>query len=161
MKTDSKNNMEVMKFRKWVKYYILNESIKDIELNRILDKISKKDKLSDKEKTFLDLYNSTTDEEMKDFSHLSKNIAYEKIKNLLDKGKIVICDFYDKNGKINDKIISVENDFENETCKLKLKHGESSLHDKFLYNIIYNLDKDEYSLQTQDEFFEKIPVKND
>jgi hypothetical protein len=29
-----------------------------------------------------------------------------------------------------------------------------------LYNIIYNIKKDEYSLQEQDEYFEKIEASN-
>ena len=30
------------------------------------------------------------------------------------------------------------------------------LHDKFLYNLIYNTKKNEYSLEEQDEYFEKL-----
>ena len=35
------------------------------------------------------------------------------------------------------------------------------LKDNYLYNIIYNMQKDSYSLEAEDEFFEKIPVKNE
>jgi hypothetical protein len=43
-----------------------------------------------------------------------------------------------------------------------MKHEEShKLHDKFLYNLIYSIKKDEYSLEEQDEYFEKIEAKND
>ena len=39
-------------------------------------------------------------------------------------------------------------------------NGEKcKLHDKFLYNIIYNIKKDQYSLEIQDEYFEKIISK--
>ena len=38
-----------------------------------------------------------------------------------------------------------------------MKHGENHrLHDKFLYNLIYNIKRDEYSLEEQDEYFEKL-----
>ena len=33
--------------------------------------------------------------------------------------------------------------------------------DSNLYNLIYNIKKDEYSLEEQDEYFEKIESKND
>ncbi len=150
-----------MGFKKFIKHYLLGESVKEMELNRILDKVSKKKNLEDKEKNFLDLYNSTSEEDMNDYMYLSKNTTFNKIKNLLEKGKSVICDLYDKDGKISTKISGIENDFENETCVMTLKNGEThELHDKFLYNIIYNSKKDEYSLEAQDEYYEKIPIKN-
>jgi hypothetical protein len=39
--------------------------------------------------------------------------------------------------------------------------NKHNLHDKFLYNLIYNTKKDEYSLQEQDEYFEKITKKSE
>lgn len=151
-----------MGFKKFIKHYLLGESVKEMELNRILDKVSKKQSLGDKEQKFLDLYNSTSEEDMKDYMYLSKSTTFNKIKNLLERGKTVICDLYDRNGKIGIKIKDIENDFENEICVLTLKDGEKhNLHDKFLYNIIYDGRKDTYSLQVQDEYHELIPVKNE
>lgn len=151
-----------MGFKKFIKHYLLGESVKEIELNRILDKVSKKQNIEDKEKNFLDLYNSTSEEDMKDYMYLSKNTTFSKIKSLIEKGKVVICDLHDKNGKIGIKIKDIENDFENESCLMTLKNEETcKLEDKFLYNIIYNSKKDEYSLQEQAEYYEKIPVKNE
>jgi hypothetical protein len=58
------------------------------------------------------------------------------------------------------EIVKIENNFEEETCTIKMIHDEShKLHDKFLYNLIYNIKKDEYSLEEQDEYFEKIESK--
>ena len=55
-----------------------------------------------------------------------------------------------------------DEDNEEETSLVIMKGNEThKLHDKFLYNIIYNTKKDEYSLQEQDEYFEKITVKNE
>lgn len=151
-----------MKFKKFIKKYLLGESVKETELNRILDKVSRKSELTDREKRFLDLYHSTSDEDMKDYMYLSKNTTFKKIKDLLSKNKSIVCDLYDRNGKIGIKISEIENDFQDETCLLTLKNGEKhKLHDKFLYNIIYNNKRDEYSLQAQDEYFEKIPVSSD
>ncbi len=56
-----------MEIKKLFKYYILGESIKEIEMNRILDKISKKGKLTKREKEFLNLYNETSNSDDKDF----------------------------------------------------------------------------------------------
>jgi hypothetical protein len=144
------------------KYYILGESLKDIEMNRILDKVSKKKKLSDREKSFLNLYNETTDDDTKDYMLLSKNTTYSRLNDLLSKSKIVICDLIDRDGKIGLQITSVGNDFEKEECIIKLKGDYTHfLSDRFLYNIIYNVKKNQYSLQQQDEFFEKIEANND
>ena len=154
--------MRIMKFERWSKYLSLRESVKDDELNRILDKISSHQKLSDREEQFLAKFDQVVDTDLSDMSHLSKNTAFDKVSELLEKGKKVICDLYDKDGQINDQIISVENDFESETCILNLKHGdESELNDRFLYTINYDFDHDTYSLRSQDEFFEKLPVKSD
>jgi hypothetical protein len=54
---------QVMQIKRLIKYYILGESLKEIEMNRILEKISKKGKLTKRENDFLNLYNETTDEE--------------------------------------------------------------------------------------------------
>jgi hypothetical protein len=150
-----------MKIKKILKYYLFGESVKEMEMNRILDKVSDKFKLSEREKRFLDLYQNTKDDDMKDFLYLSKNSTFNKISSLLEKGKKVICDLHDRNGKIGLSIIGVTNSFEGDSCTVTMKGGDKhSLHDKFLYNIIYNTKKDEYSLQEQDEYFEPIKIEN-
>jgi len=148
---------EDMKIKKLIKYYLLGESIKEIELNRILDKISAGKKLTKKEINFLNLYQHTREESMKDFMYLSKNSTFSKIEDLLANGKKVICDLHDRNGRFGLPITRVENIFEEDVCTILMKGGERHmLEDKFLYNIIYNQKKDEYSLQEQDEYYEKI-----
>jgi hypothetical protein len=148
-----------MGLKKLVDYYLLGKSLKEIEMNRILDKIYKKIKISDKEKRFLDLYNQTSDEEGRDLMFLSKNSTFRKVKDLLDKDKKVICDLHDRDGKIGLPIIDITNDIESSTCDVIMKNETHQLHDRFLYNIIYNNKKKEYSLQEQDEYFEKIEAK--
>lgn len=150
-----------MKIRRLIKHLIFRESIKEMELNSILDKVSKKKKLTEREINFLNLYQQTREEEMKDYLYLSKNSTFQKITELLDRKKKIICDLHDRNGKIGLQITGIENIFEADVCILNLKGGEThKLHDKFLYNLIYNTNKDEYSLQEQDEYFEKITAKN-
>lgn len=146
---------------KLIKYYLFKESIKEMELNKILDKVYKKKFLTSREKKFLDLYQITREDDIKDFLYLSKNAIFKKIAELLERDKKVICNLNDRNGKIGLEIKSLENNFEDETCTIFMKGEKFKLHDKFLYNLIYNLKKDEYYLEEQDEYFEKIPTKND
>lgn len=153
---------EKMKIKKIIKYYLLGESLREIELNRILDKIGKKKKLSEREMNFLDLYQSTREDEMKDFMLLSKNATYAKVKDLLENDKRIICNLEDNNGKFGLLITSIENDFEEDNCIISMRGNEKhTLEDRFLYNIIYNTKKDEYSLESQDEYFEKIEANNE
>lgn len=149
------------KVRKIIKYYLFGECLKEMEIDRILDKVSDKIKLTDREKEFLDLYKVTKDEDLKDFLYISKNATFRKILDILENGKKIICDLHDKNGKIGLQIIKIENDFLDDKCLITMKGNEThELFDKFLYNIIYNIKKDEYSLQEQDEYFEPIKIDN-
>lgn len=151
-----------MKIKRIIKYYLFNESVKEMELNKILDKVSNRKSLTTRERNFLELYKTTREEDMKDFLYISKNSAFKKISELLEIGKKVICDLHDRNGKIGLEITGIENNFEEDTCTITMKGGEKhQLHDKFLYNLIYSIKKDEYSLQEQDEYFEKIESKNE
>jgi len=93
--------------------------------------------------------------------YLSKNSTFSKIEDLLSSGKKIICNLHDRYGKFGLEITKVENIFEEDTCTVTMKGGEKhNLDDKFLYNIIDNIKKDEYSLQEQDEYFEKIEASN-
>jgi hypothetical protein len=157
-----KNDMKVMKFKKFISYLNLRESLKEIELNSILDKIAKRMKLSSGEETFLDTYDNVKEDELKSFAMLSRQSATEKIDTLIESGKKVICNLEDRSGKIGLEIISTENFTDEETSILKLKHSETyKMKDNFLYNLIFDIKKNIYSLEASDEFFEKIPVRND
>ena len=146
-----------MKFKKIFSYF--GDSLKDIEMNKILDKLHKKFTLTSKEKKFLDIYSQSSGED-KDLMYLSKNTTFKKVKDLLEKKKLVICDLHDRDGKIGLQIIDIDNNIESENCQVLLKGGtKHQLHDKFLYNLIYNVKKNLYSLQEQDEYFEKIEAK--
>ena len=159
---NDKNNMKIMKFKKFISYLNLRESLKEVELNQILDKISKKLKLTYGEESFLNKFGKIKDDDLKDYKMLSIQSTFDKISDLINDNKKVICNLFDKNGKIGMQIISIYNDYENEICILELKNGEKiDLKDNYLYNIIYNIQKDSYSLEAEDEFFEKIPVKNE
>lgn len=141
------------------KYLVIKDSIQDNRVNHILDKILVGKKLTKEDNSFLDKFDHIIDLELKDYSLLSKNMCVEVIKNLIDKEIKIICDLTDRDGKLNEMILKIENNFEENNCKIILKNGEITyLYDNFLYNLIYNVRKNYYSLTIQDEYFEKITI---
>ena len=148
-----------MGLKKVLKYYILGESLKEIEANRILDKISKKKPLTNRERKFLDLYNYNSDD--KDYMYLSKNSTCERVKLLLQNGKSITCDLSDRNGKFGLPIVDIENNHTEQDSIIFMTGNETyKLQDRFLYNLIYNIKLHKYSLQEQDEYYEKITIGN-
>ena len=86
-------------------------------------------------------------------------MAVEIIESLLKKNIEIICDLEDRDGKFGDGIVKIKNNFEGNRCEIYLKKGEKCyLEDKFLYNLFYNINKNNYSLTVQDEYFEKITI---
>jgi hypothetical protein len=147
-----------MGIKKVLKYYLLGESLKEIEVNRILNKVSKKKILTEREKKFLELYNHKSDD--KDLMYLSKNTTCERVKFFLDGGKKVMCDLHDRNGLIGLPVLNVVNNYDDDFGLIIMKNETHQLNDRFLYNLIYNNKLNRYSLQEQDEYFEKLEVKN-
>jgi hypothetical protein len=147
-----------MNIRKFIRYYLLGDSIRKIETDRILSKKSKNIELTKREEKFLNLLE--TDD--RDWMLLSKNSTYSKIKELLSKKKVIICDLKDRDGKIGLPILDIDNDFSEEVCLIYMKDNLThKLYDKFLYNIIFNQKNKKYSLQEHDEYFEKIEASHD
>jgi len=144
-----------MGIKRIFKHYLLGKSIKEIEMDKILDKISKKVELSDRESKFLDLYYQTKFDN-KDFLLLSKVMAFKKVKYFLSISKKVICDLKDRDGKIGMPILNAEYDSIYDSYRIFIKNRTIKLHDRYLYNLIYNFKRNEYSLQEHDEYFEKI-----
>jgi hypothetical protein len=147
-----------MDIKKVLKYYILGDSLKEIEINRILNKVSKKSILTERENRFLELYYHINED--KDLMYLSKNTTCERVKIFLDDGKKVICDLHDRDGLIGLPIIDIQNNYDEESGLVIMKNETYELKDRFLYNLIYNQKLNKYSLQEQDEYFEKLEVKN-
>ncbi len=151
----------IMNFKKFMSIFKTNESIKDDRLNHILDKISKGSELSKNDRDFLDNYEKTTEHDLQDHKMLSKESTFALITKLLDSGKNVICNITDKNGKIGYPIKSIYNNINDEQCVITLSNNEITyLYDRFLYNVLCD-DDGNYSLETGEEFFEKIPLRND
>ena len=157
-----KNRNNIMTFKKFISYFKLNESLKEVRLNQILDKISKKIKLTKTEQDFLDHYDETSEEDIMDFRMLSKESTFSKISKLLEDNKRIICNLIDRDGKIGIQIVQIYNKYEDESSIMTLKNGEKiKLKDNILYNLIYNNNNDEWSLEIEDEYFEKLPIKDE
>ena len=151
----------MMRIRRLIGHYLFNKSVKEMEVNKILRKVFKKKTNTENEKDFIGMY-QTKESETKDYLYLSKNSAFKKITEILESGKKIICDLHDRNGRIGLEITGIVNNFEEEICTITLKGGEKhNLHDKFLYNLISNTKKDQYSIEEQDEYFEKITTENE
>lgn len=157
------NKEKIMTFKKFLKYFNINESsYKEKRLNQILDKLGSGIKLTPRENKFLDRYNDTSEEDFKDYKMMTKESTFTKIIELLDNNLKVICNLNDKNGKIGLPIKSIYNDYEKEKTYLELSNGEEiELKDNYFYELNYNFKKDVYDLEVVDEFYEKIPVRND
>lgn len=150
-----------MEIKKLIKYYLFGLSLKEIEMNRILDKISKKSKLTERERNFLEL-STINKEENRDWMMLSKSATSSKVKELIDSNYKVICDLHDRNGKIGTQIINIVDNIEDDFSVIIMKDEEKhKLQDKFLYNLIYIVNKKQYSLQEHDEYFEKLTIEKD
>lgn len=84
----------------------MEKSKRDIELDKILDKISSNISLSKLEQNFLNNFNSDFD--IKEYAYLSKNRTFIEIGNLLRSKNVVICDLKDRNGKISLPILRTD-----------------------------------------------------
>lgn len=150
-----------MNFKGWLRHVFLKESVKEAELNRILDKISDGKNLDDREQSFLNLYNTIKDRDIQDYVLLTKQSVSERLQELIDSGATIVCNLVDRNGPIGLKILDQKSDWNADKVMLHLDKGEQfSLDDKFLYNII-NKGGNKWSLEAHSEYFEKIPVKGE
>jgi hypothetical protein len=94
----------------------------------------------------------------KDYMFLSKNMTCEKIQILLNDNKNIICDMYDKDGLIGFPILDINNNIDSDECEIIMRDMKILLKDRFLYNIIYNINNNRYSLQEQNEYSEEVFV---
>ena len=135
-------------------YSVMGERfIKNRELNRILDKISSKTILSNNEKEFIQNFSVLNEIDIQDYSHLSSNDIKNKIISLLENKNIVICNIHDRDGLIGERIISING------YLVKTKNYQIDLKDNVLYNLIYKIDSNSYSIEIQDEYYEKLYVE--
>ena len=95
----------------------------------------------------------------RDYMLLSKNVTYEKVRQLLDNNKKVVCDIHDRDGLIGLLIQDVTNNISKDECKVIMRDMTILLNERFLYNIIYDVNKNRYSLQEQAEYMGKLLIR--
>ena len=126
------------------------------ELNQILDKISDDKRLSHRETDFLTNYDQIKSDDIRDYNYLTLLDLFYIIHKI---NKTIICDIKDKQGKIGDQIIKVDYDQNNCIIILELKHGSIKLTDNNLYKLSYQFKHDNYSLDIESEYYEKINLE--
>jgi len=126
------------------------------ELNQILDKISDDKRLSHRETDFLTNYVQIKSDDIRDYNYLTLLDLFYIIHKI---NKTIICDIKDKQGKIGDQIIKVDYDQNNCIIILELKHGSIKLTDNNLYKLSYQFKHDNYSLDIESEYYEKINLE--
>jgi|LakMenEpi03Aug12_release.lakeMendotaPanAssembly.Ray.scaffolds.fasta_scaffold200632_3 hypothetical protein len=134
------------------------ENSKTFELNNILDKIFINEDLSPRELEFLEKFEFIDEEDLKDYSFLSLLDLFYLLSKIK---KPIICDIKDREGKINQQIISLDYDYEE--CKLTLgfKHGIYTLSDNKFYKLTYEFKHDNYSLDIEGEYIEKVNINDE
>ena len=95
----------------------------------------------------------------KDYMLVSNKMVISVIRIIIPTFKIR-CDLTDRNGKIGLLIDNVLEDTFNEKYYCVLKNKQTiKLEDKYLYNIIFNNAKQEYSIFEHDEYYEKVEIE--
>lgn len=153
---------KIMGWKNFINEFKMDESAKERYLNIILDKIKDGKEPTEREKRFLDNYENSKDKWISDYMMMDKQMTFEKITDILDRGKKIVCNLNDRDGKIGLEIDTITNDYSIGETIMTMKNGEEhQLKDNYLYNILYVFKTDEFSLEAHDEYFEKIPVHND
>lgn len=135
-------------------------SLKSRQLNYILDKIGEKKKLTKKEANFLDSFENIDDSYFSEFGMLTDKDVAEKIKNILSADFDVICNLCDSMGPLNLKIIDVY-ESGNKIVLLLEKNDSFDLEDNHFYDLCYDIKYCRFSLESNNEYYELVPIKND
>ncbi len=130
-----------------------NKSLKNEQLDKILDKIKLGFELNEKEKSFLSKFNSLSDEEFMEYRMLSRFEVTSKITSLINNDLKVICNLCDKQGPLGLEIKEVIQTEDNYYLLLE-KAEKIKLKDSILYDLTYNFKRWHYSLESGEEFVE-------
>lgn len=97
----------------------------------------------------------------KDYMLISSQRVVTVIKKLLPSFK-VRCELNDRNGRIGILITSINEDINHDKYSILLNNNKIiKLEDRYLYNVIFNNIKQEYSVLEHDEYYEKVESNYD
>ena len=150
----------ILKFNRF-KMKSVNENIKNTYLNHLLDKLSDGLTLNKSQLYFLNNIDNIKDTYIKDHKYKTNYDTYLMIMDVLNNNITIKYGIKDDIDSFGENIIKI---YRNDDDKIIIKlenNKEKEIKDNFLYNMIFNIDKFEYELVVQDEYFEKIPLKND
>lgn len=140
---------------------LVNENIKNTYLNHLLDKLSDGKRLNTSQLYFLNNIDKVKDSYIKDHKYKTNYDIYLVMMDILDNNINIKYGIKDDIDSFGQKITKVYRNNDDQII-IKLENNkEKEIKDNFLYNMIFNIDKFEYELVEQDEYFEKIPLKND
>lgn len=150
----------ILKFNPF-KMNLINESIKDKYLNYLLDKISDGNKINKDQTDFLNNFKDINDKYIKDYTYTTHFNTYLTIMDLLNNNTQILYKIKDNMDDFDQKINNISRDVDDKIYITLNNGNKKEIKDNFLYNLNFNIDTFEYSLSQQDEYFEKIPLKND
>lgn len=137
-----------------------NTSLKTKQMNFILEKLSSKGKITQKEKSFLDSYERLSDKDFGEFSMLTSNEAESKIEYLIHNNIDVICNICDELGPLGHKINDIVGEDGSKILILE-KNYTLELRDNCFYDLKYDIKKIRFSLESNNEYYELIPINNE
>ncbi len=139
----------------------VNENIKNTYLNHLLDKLSDGLTLNKSQLYFLNNIDNIKDTYIKDHKYKTNYDTYLMMMDILSNNITIKYSIKDDIDSFGQNILEI---FRNNDDKIIIKlenNKEKEIKDNFLYNMIFNIDRFEYELVEQDEYFEKIPLRND
>ena len=150
----------ILKFNRF-KMKSVNENIKNTYLNHLLDKLSDGLTLNKSQLYFLNNIDNIKDTYIKDHKYKTNYDTYLMMMDILSNNITIKYSIKDDIDSFGQNILEI---FRNDDDKIIIKlenNKEKEIKDNFLYNMIFNIDRFEYELVEQDEYFEKIPLRND
>jgi len=140
---------------------LVNENIKNTYLNHLLDKLSDGKRLNKSQLYFLNNIDKIKDSYIKDHKYKTNYDIYLVMMDILDNKTTIRYGIKDNIDSFGEKITKVYRNNDDQIIIELENNKEKEIKDNYLYNIVFNIDKFEYEFMEQDEYFEKIPLKND
>lgn len=137
-----------------------NLSLKAKQMDFILEKLSSKGKITQKEKFFLDSYERLSDKDFGEFSMLTSNEAESKIEYLIHNNIDIICNICDELGPLGYRINDIVEESGSKILILEKNHT-LELKDNCFYDLKYDIQKIRFSLESNNEYYELIPINNE
>ena len=136
------------------------ETLKDRAMNRILEKISGNRPLTERERYFLSVQQLIPDSALVDYMLVTSTDVARRISEALELGVEVACNLRDRDGAIGAKVLSSK--VMGGKSEIEVRgHGRMELRQNCLYDLRFSTTHLRYSLESDHEYYELAPVKNE